>query len=86
MHSNIVSDAPGRCAECGMNLVPVKTKHHKHEKHTRHKTRSFLQTFWITVGAGTNVAIESAGIILMKNDPRDEESYSNLRLRPYSCH
>jgi len=25
----------------------------------------------IAIGAGTNVAIESAGIILVKNDPRD---------------
>ena len=25
----------------------------------------------IAIGAGTNVAIESAGIILVRNDPRD---------------
>ena len=38
----------------------------------------------IAVGAGTNVAIESAGIILAKNDPRDIEKIITLSKLTYS--
>jgi len=37
----------------------------------------------VAVGAGTNVAIESAGIILMKNDPRDIPKIFNLSRLTY---
>lgn len=37
----------------------------------------------IAVGAGTNVAIESAGIILIKNDPRDIPKIFNLSRLTY---
>jgi Cu2+-exporting ATPase len=37
----------------------------------------------IAVGAGTNVAIESAGIILVKNDPRDIPKIINLSRLTY---
>lgn len=37
----------------------------------------------IAIGAGTNVAIESAGIILMKNDPRDISKIITLSRRTY---
>ncbi len=37
----------------------------------------------IAVGAGTNVAIESAGIILMRNDPRDIPKIINLSRLTY---
>ncbi|MBI5411785.1 HAD-IC family P-type ATPase [Candidatus Peregrinibacteria bacterium] len=38
----------------------------------------------IAIGAGTNVAIESAGIILVKNDPRDIEKIIKLSKITYS--
>ena len=38
----------------------------------------------IAIGAGTNVAIESAGIILMKNDPRDIVKIIRLSKLTYS--
>lgn len=37
----------------------------------------------IAIGAGTNVAIESAGIILVKNDPRDISKIFNLSRLTY---
>ena len=38
----------------------------------------------IAIGAGTNVAIESAGIILVRNDPRDIPKIINLSKATYS--
>jgi len=38
----------------------------------------------VAIGAGTNVAIESAGIILVKNDPRDIPKIMNLSRATYS--
>lgn len=38
----------------------------------------------IAIGAGTNVAIESAGIILVRNDPRDIPKIIKLSRRTYS--
>ncbi|HLE06867.1 MAG TPA: heavy metal translocating P-type ATPase, partial [Candidatus Nanoarchaeia archaeon] len=38
----------------------------------------------IAIGAGTNVAIESAGIILVRNDPRDIVKIINLSRKTYS--
>lgn len=38
----------------------------------------------IAIGAGTNVAIESAGIILVKNDPRDIPKIINLSRKTYA--
>ena len=38
----------------------------------------------IAIGAGTNVAIESAGIILVRNDPRDIVKIINLSRMTYS--
>jgi len=38
----------------------------------------------IAIGAGTNVAIESAGIILVKNDPRDIVKIINLSKMTYN--
>lgn len=37
----------------------------------------------IAIGAGTNVALESAGIILMRNDPRDIPNIFHLSQRMY---
>lgn len=51
MHPNVVQDKPGMCPECGMNLVPTKSKkgHSDHDKHEGHKTESFLTKFWISL-------------------------------------
>ena len=38
----------------------------------------------VAVGAGTNVAIESAGIILVRNDPRDISKIINLSKMTHS--
>jgi Cu2+-exporting ATPase len=38
----------------------------------------------IAIGAGTNVAIESAGIILVRNDPRDIVKIINLSRKTYN--
>lgn len=38
----------------------------------------------IAIGAGTNVAIESAGIVLIKNDPRDIPKIINLSKATYA--
>lgn len=50
MHPSVVRNKPGMCPECGMNLVPLKsrTAHAEHDKHAGHKTASFLTKFWIT--------------------------------------
>lgn len=50
MHPNVVHDRSGMCPECGMNLVPTKSKkgHSDHDKHAGHKTESFLTKFWIS--------------------------------------
>jgi len=37
----------------------------------------------VAIGAGTNVAVESAGIVLVKNDPRDIPKIINLSRRTY---
>ena len=54
MHPEVVQDRPGMCPECGMNLVPIKSKigrsdHTEHDKHAGHKTSSFLTKFWIAL-------------------------------------
>ncbi|MEY4747722.1 MAG: putative copper-exporting P-type ATPase, partial [Candidatus Parcubacteria bacterium] len=38
----------------------------------------------IAIGAGTNVAIESAGIVLVKSDPRDIPKIFNLSRLTYN--
>ncbi len=38
----------------------------------------------VAIGAGTNVAIESAGVILVKNDPRDVVAIIDLSRRAYA--
>lgn len=63
MHPNVMKERPGMCPECGMQLVPVGTKHTRtsktlahakgyptqSDKHAGHRTESFLQKFWITL-------------------------------------
>jgi Cu2+-exporting ATPase len=54
MHPDVISDKPGQCPECGMNLVSGKEKRHhsehaEHDKHAGHKTSSFLNKFWVAL-------------------------------------
>ncbi len=58
MHPEIRQERPGRCPECGMNLVPTDAgdSHHEHdassvapEKHAGHSTKMFLRKFWISL-------------------------------------
>lgn len=63
MHPNVQQDKPGRCPECGMNLVPIKhsnsnhQEHHKqsdhkkngHDKHAGHSTNIFKNKFWVSL-------------------------------------
>jgi len=53
MHPEIMQDRPGLCSECGMNLVPVKSRKatgtEGHNKHSGHKTESFLRKFWMVM-------------------------------------
>lgn len=52
MHPEVQRDAPGRCPECGMELVPMKEKkehgaHAASNKHEGHSTMQFARKFWI---------------------------------------
>jgi Cu2+-exporting ATPase len=55
MHPEIQQDTPGICSECGMQLVPTKTKrgaHKEHgdaDKHKGHKTNVFKTKFWVSL-------------------------------------
>ena len=54
MHPEVKRAAPGRCPECGMELVPLKDKkgHGDHpviDKHEGHSTRMFARKFWISL-------------------------------------
>ena len=56
MHPSITSDKPGRCSECGMNLVAIKKQlppkdheHMNHDKHTGHNPNTFKQKFWLSL-------------------------------------
>ncbi|KKW45937.1 MAG: Cation transporting ATPase, E1-E2 family [Parcubacteria group bacterium GW2011_GWB1_56_8] len=54
MHPEVVSDKPGLCPECGMNLVPAQQKKHAHgtedgfDKHRGHSTNIFKAKFWVS--------------------------------------
>lgn len=69
MHPDILRDKPGRCPECGMNLVPVKTTnsdmddHHSgHDKHAGHSPNMFKQKFWISLALTVPVLLFSNSI------------------------
>ncbi|MBI4085902.1 MAG: copper-translocating P-type ATPase [Candidatus Liptonbacteria bacterium] len=49
MHPEVVSDKPGMCSECGMNLIPAKKKKTAADadRHAGHKTESFLRKFLV---------------------------------------
>ena len=65
MHPEVVSDKPGMCPECGMQLVPAEKKLHAHEahggfnkpsfgkasagRHEGHSTNIFRAKFWVSL-------------------------------------
>ncbi len=53
MHPEVRKDRPGRCPECGMNLIPIgkdseKDKHKSHDKHEGHSLSMFVKKFWVS--------------------------------------
>ncbi len=68
MHPEVVSDHSGMCPDCGMNLVPVKTKpasasaeagHSGHDKHAGHSTNIFKTKFWVSLVLSIPVVLYS---------------------------
>ncbi len=63
MHPEVRRDAPGRCPECGMELLPVKeTAHAAHEmtapdKHEGHSLAMFARKFWISLALSIPVIV-----------------------------
>src|SRR3989338_11268502 len=56
MHPEIEQERPGMCPECGMALVPNKSRPHRgrgsqisqaKSGHAGHSTRMFLKKFWV---------------------------------------
>lgn len=72
MHPNVVSDRPGRCPECGMELLPEKEPskgHAGHEgvtppggtvpsgKHEGHSLAAFARKFWVSLALTVPVVL-----------------------------
>jgi len=54
MHPEVQKDKPGMCPDCGMNLIPQKSKekpkmHEGHNKHEGHSLSMFQNKFWISL-------------------------------------
>ncbi len=56
MHPEIKQDKPGRCPECGMNLIPSPSPLPKgeregvgHDKHEGHSLAMFARKFWVSL-------------------------------------
>ncbi|HXH27111.1 MAG TPA: heavy metal translocating P-type ATPase [Candidatus Acidoferrum sp.] len=55
MHPEVTMDKPGMCPECGMQLVPTKSKQQTtgermaHDKHAGHSPNMFKQKFWLSL-------------------------------------
>ncbi|MBI4049650.1 MAG: heavy metal translocating P-type ATPase [Candidatus Doudnabacteria bacterium] len=65
MHPEVVSDKPGMCPECGMNLVESKREkvkgksEHAHDKHEGHSLVMFARKFWISLALTVPVVLLS---------------------------
>ena len=65
MHPKVVSDKPGMCRECGMNLVPAKQKakkeadHEGHDTHAGHATNIFKVKFWVSLALSIPIVLYS---------------------------
>ncbi len=82
MHPGVHEPSPGRCQECGMNLVPVKERKkrqrdtaahgdHGMDKHAGHSTAMFLRKFWVSLALTIPVVLYSdvVGKILAWSPP-----------------
>ena len=55
MHPDVVSDKPGRCPKCGMDLIPVKKNgksrqiEHQHGGHHTHMAEDFKKRFFVVL-------------------------------------
>jgi len=49
MHPEIVSDKPGLCPECGMQLLLSKMSEEDFDKHKGHSTNIFKARFWVSL-------------------------------------
>ncbi len=65
MHPEVVSDKPGMCSECGMQLVSVKRSEYGHteragfNKHEGHSTNIFKVKFWVSFFLSIPVVVYS---------------------------
>ncbi|MBI5742617.1 MAG: heavy metal translocating P-type ATPase [Candidatus Niyogibacteria bacterium] len=67
MHPRVISEHPGMCPECGMNLVPAKQKmatadhsgHDDFNKHAGHETNIFKIKFWVSLALSVPVVAYS---------------------------
>jgi P-type Cu2+ transporter len=63
MHPDVVSDHPGSCPECGMNLVPTKRKvTPPHDEHASHSPNVFKQRFWVSLSLTLPVLVFSDSV------------------------
>ena len=66
MHPEVMRDQPGLCPECGMNLIPTKTKKMHGDmdmasfnKHEGHHTNIFKTKFWVSLALSIPLVLYS---------------------------
>ncbi len=58
MHPEVVKESPGRCPECGMELIPLKAGSSRApDKHEGHSTEKFLKMFWVSLAMTVPVVL-----------------------------
>lgn len=59
MHPEVREERPGRCPDCGMALVKVKSKVDGHDKHEGHSLAMFARKFWVSLTLTVPVVLYS---------------------------